>query len=388
MLLTARWLLPVAAPPIKEGAILVEGDTIRDIGTRKWFAKRDISDVVDLGETILLPGLVNAHCHLEHSAMRGSLTAKSFSSWIRSLQQKSAQTTQKEKEEAIQNAIRELIRGGTTSLVDHRSPEAGWFRTPFRELVILEVLGASETRARASVAAAKERLQSSPDETVEISPHSLYAVHPQILQNLTLRSIHLLESEEEEDFFRHGHGPLADLVRERDGLLPFPDPSPVHWLHERGQLQPGLLLAHGNYLTNEEIRLLRGSGVTVIHCPGSWRYFGHRRLPLQSLFYNEVRIAIGTDSLASNDSLNMLKQLKLMKATYPSLGEEDLLKMATFNGAHAIGLSNEIGLIEPGKKADLIGIPYQGNADPYESLLLADEVNFSMVGGRRLTPLS
>ncbi len=167
--------------------------------------------------------------------------------------------------------------------------------------------------------------------------------------------------------------------------MPFPERSPVRWLETRGRLHERLLLVHGNYLSGDEIGHLRGTGVTVIHCPESARYFGHRRLPIQSLFYNDVPIAIGTDSRASSDSLNMLRQMRVMKQTYPSLGEEEILRMATFNGARALGWENEIGIIEPGKKADIVGVPLlKQDCDPYEALLMADAVNFSMMGGRRV----
>ena len=394
MLITARWLLTGATPPLADAAVLVEGETIREIGTRRWFAKRDVADVVDLGESILLPGLVNAHCHLEHSiappsGARPELPAPiSFSEWVRRLQEKSAPLSPAEREKGIRAGIQELIRGGTTTLVDHRSPEAGFFETPFREYVILEVLGASAERARTSAAEAKRRLQEM-DIPCEISPHSLYAVHPSVLNDLPIRSIHLLESEEEDQFFRHGTGPLARLVKERGGEVPFPDVSPVRWLQARGAPPERPLIVHGNYLSNEEIGPLRDWEATVIHCPGSRRFFGHRLFPLEALVKADLPIALGTDSLASNDSLNMLREMKRMKGDFPSWGGEEILKMATSNGAAALGMGRETGTIEVGRQADLVAIPiWNGDLDPYEALLLPDEVNFSMVGGRILTPLS
>lgn len=396
MLVTARWLLTGATPPLKDGAVLIEGEAIREIGVRRTFAKRDI-EAVDLEDSILIPGLVNAHCHLEFSALKGVLAPRRpFTEWVKALQGEVQGLTSAEQEEGIDQGIQELLHGGTTTLVNHQSPEMELLKTPFRQFTFLEVLGANEERARRNLGLARHSLlkQEDSETSCQITPHSLYAVHPDIFAMLSSQagqaplSIHLLESEEEDRFFRHQAGPLAVYVQERGGDLNFPVSSPIKWLKANNGLAR-LLLVHGNYLTDEEIRLLRGSGAFVIHCPGSHRFFGHRPFPLNQLFQAEVPVALGTDSLASNDSLSMLQGMQLAKESFPSLGEEDILRMATWDGARALGLDHEIGTVEVGKKADLVGVPLLNkDVDPYEALLLADEVNFSMVGGRILTPLS
>ena len=172
MLITARWLLTGATPPLQDAAVLVEGETIRDIGTRAWFAKRDISDIHDLGDSILIPGLVNSHCHLELSALKGILPPGiGYTAWVKMLTGEMLGLTPQEKKAGIEEGVRDLLRGGTTTLVDHRSAATKSIETPFREEIFWEVLGASEERARASLGESLQRP----------TPHSLYAVHEEVL---------------------------------------------------------------------------------------------------------------------------------------------------------------------------------------------------------------
>jgi 5-methylthioadenosine/S-adenosylhomocysteine deaminase len=119
---------------------------------------------------------------------------------------------------------------------------------------------------------------------------------------------------------------------------------------------------------------LRGSGASVIHCPGSHRFFGHKRFPLEDLRTAGVRVALGTDGLASNEDLSMLREMRLLQEAYPGLSEEEILRMATIEGARALGLEKEIGSIEVGKKADLIAVR--------RPVLEAESVVFSMIGGK------
>lgn len=392
MLLAARWLLTGTTPPIEHGAIVIEDGIIRDIGARQWFAKKDVSEVIDLGETILVPGLVNAHAHLEHSALKspqppGGQRGISFTAWVRTLQEKSSQISPSENEKAIKYAIDELIRGGTTTLVDHRSPDCPPIETPFREMLFLELIGPSKSKAEESRRNGLKWLEENDDleRLCHLTPHSLYSVHPDILQEVfsagTTLSLHLLESDEEEQFFRSRQGPLFELVRSRGGS-PLRAESPVAWIEEHRSNDTNILLIHGNYLKEDEIRRLKGQNAFVIHCPGSHRFFGPRAFPHESYIRCGIRIGLGTDSLASNESVNMLRQMKLMKET-TNLGEEDILRMATLNGAMAIGVENEIGTLEVGKKADIVGVPLLNQkVDPYEALLLPDQVSFSMVRGR------
>jgi len=371
MILKARWVVPVSSPPIENGVVAIEGDRIAFVGKEippgPPFAKESI---LDLGDTKLLPGLVNAHCHLEHSALKGLTTpGLGFTDWVRELSRESAALTKGDVRAGIKHGSETLVRGGTTTVADHTSPDSDPIETSLRRIAIWEVLGAHEGRAKISFEAAQNRVR---EEGGYVSPHSLYAVHETVLEKISAPlSLHLLESSDEERFFRTQDGPLAVYVQERGGDLDFPFSSPVLWLSTHHLLGMRTLLVHANHLNSSEIAALRGTGAFVIHCPGSHRFFGHRAFPLQELRAASVPVALGTDSLASNEDLSMLREMRLMKESFPGLPEDEILKMATLEGAKALGLEKDIGSLEVGKKADVIAVR-EG----------AHEVAFSMINGK------
>ncbi|HSA59509.1 MAG TPA: amidohydrolase family protein [bacterium] len=332
---------------------------------------------VDLADDTLLPGFVNTHCHLEHSALKGLTTPqRPFTEWVKEVTRENASLTRGDVRSGVSRGIEALIRGGTTTLADHCHPDTEPFATPFRRVLFWEVLGAHMGRARECLEKARRRAA---DEGGFVTPHSLYAVHEEVSEQIlaesqSRQSLHILESADEDRFFRRQDGPLAVYVQERGGDLDFPFSSPVRWLEAHHRLNSGCLLVHGNHLIPSEIGILRGSGASVIHCPGSHRFFGHKRFPLEDLKAAGVRMALGTDGLASNEDLSMLREMRLLKETYPRLTDEEVINMATIEGARALGMEKEIGSIEVGKKADLIAV----RGTPLE----AESVVFSMVDGR------
>jgi aminodeoxyfutalosine deaminase len=379
MLLKALWILPVSSPPIESGVAVVEEGFIRWVGTVHELPRqyRD-STSIPLGDATLLPGLVNTHGHLEHSALKGLTTPKlPFTEWVKEVTRLKASLSKDDLHAGAKHGIEVLVRGGTTTLADHIHPDSKSFETPFRRIIFWEVLGAHVGRARESLEKARRRAA---DEGGFVSPHSLYAVHEEILEEMfdrnarSLQSIHLLESADEDQFFRHQTGPLAVYVQERGGDLSFPVSSPVQWLAANHRLNERLLAVHANYLSPTDIAALRGSGASVIHCPGSHRFLGHKSFPLEEFRKAGIRVAIGTDSLASNEDLSMLREMRLLHEEFPALTEEEVLKMATIEGARALGLEKEIGSIEVGKKADLIAV--RG------PLSKAQSVVFSMINGK------
>jgi 5-methylthioadenosine/S-adenosylhomocysteine deaminase len=381
MLLRARWVLPVTSPPIEDGAVVVEDGLITYVGAygRTPLHART-GHCVDLADQSLLPGLVNAHGHLEHSALKGLTTSQlPFTEWVKEVAREKAALSKGDIRSGALRGIDSLIRGGTTTLADHIHPgmdfEATSFgrESPLRRVVFWEVLGAHRGRAEECLEMARGRAS---QEGGFVTPHSLYAVHEEVLEEIasSRQSIHVLESAEEDLFFRRQEGPLAIYVQERGGDLDFPFSSPLQWLAARHRLNSSLLLVHANHLNPAEIGILRGSGAFVIHCPGSHRFFGHKRFPLEDLKAAGIPVALGTDSLASNEDLSMLREMRLLKETYPGLEDEEVLRMATIEGARALGLDREIGSIEAGKKADLIAV--RGR------MLETDSVVFSMIDGK------
>ncbi len=392
MLLKAQWVVPVSSSPIHQGAVQIKEGHIEWVGSQTEIQKNKDKEVLDLGRSILLPGLVNAHAHLEHARLEEKMPEGfGFAEWAKQMGGESPPLHH--------NTITSLLRGGTTTLADHQNPEAPSPKTPFRRIIFWEVLGSNLERARQSFEKAKERCRK---EGGFVSPHSLYGVHSEILDVIAkpnLFSIHLLESSDENEFFRNQSGPLMELVRERGGK-PFLEMSPVKWLAQnvgaqshgdffRSHAAP--LLVHCNYLTDDEIDLVKEMGAGIVHCPGSHQFFGHQRFPLEKILQKGIPVALGTDSLASNEDLSMLREIRLLRNP-PSppfvkggLGGFEILKMATLNGARLLNRENDIGTLEAGKKADLIAVPITDpEKDPYENIGFAHSVCFSMIEGEKI----
>jgi len=218
------------------------------------------------------------------------------------------------------------------------------------------------------------------------SPHSVHAVHPEVLSELltqpfALFSMHLGESQEEAEYFLERKGELHDLIAERGSVLRREATSAVRELKASGRLDGKILAVHGNYLDDEEIAWLAKSGCSLVHCPLSHHYFDHQRFPMERLLANQVNVALGSDSLASSRSLSMFDVLRTAELAFPKVGREALFTMATMGGAKALGLDTEIGRIAPNRKADLIGVPFFKGRDELESIFQAECVRISVIDG-------
>ncbi len=389
MLLCARWIVPLSSPPLEDAALLIEEDRIKDIGPRKKFSQE--GPLLDLGNAILLPGLINTHTHLDSTPMPSLDRQPSFTEWVREMGKPSHQR-RAQHHGGAQSAAPLLIGGGTTTMAGHCHPDTELLSTPLRRIIFWEVLGAEFDRARQSLLKAQARTK---QEGGFVSPHSLYGVHPEVLKEMFSKgthgrlqqSIHLLESEDENEFFRKKSGALADYVLERGGQLDRTSPSPlVGLLNSVGAAgaQPAApLLVHMNYVTEAEMDILQKYDLTVVHCPGSHMFFGHRKFPLEELRSRKIRIALGTDSLSSNTGLSMFREMRLLQENYPFLSAKEIITLATREGARALNMSSEVGSLEIGKKADVIAVPLlDSSKDPCENILMAEEVMFSMINGR------
>jgi cytosine/adenosine deaminase-related metal-dependent hydrolase len=396
MLIKSRWIVPISSTPIENGWIRIEEGVITALGTNYEPRSTIHNTIIDLGHCAIFPGLINAHAHLEFD--QGDHPRDSFAAWVRSLQTKQTERQGDEEtkrwEEAIWfRNINRLIATGTTTVVNHCNMMPSSLTTPHL-LHICEIVGSSPERGAESYReACRQRLQLlDGDISAVVSPTSLYAVSPVILEQFleqrdrtALVSIHIKESEEEELLYKKGQGPLTSFVKQRGGQMWLSDP--VNWLQKNELLGPQTLLVHGNYLNDSDLELLQGTGVSVIHCPGSHRYFGHQHFPLKALREKGINIAIGTDSLASNEDLSMLREMRLLQQSNPELSKKDIIRMATIDGAKALGDEANRGSLEPGKCADLIAVPCEGQ-DPYEALLMAEKVEMTMVTGRVLSQVS
>jgi len=233
---------------------------------------------------------------------------------------------------------------------------------------------------------------------VGVAPHAPYSVSPPLLvaagelaRKFERRlSTHLAEVPAEEEFLQKGEGAFQELLKYRglwDGSWQPPRATPIEYISQHGILSPRTVAAHVNFPREGDLERIKGSGVHVAYCPNSHAYFGHPPHPLPEYLDAGVPLALGTDSLASNDHLSILEELKTLRSRFPDIPAARVLEMATLGGAAALGWQDSIGTLETGKEADLIVVaaPEDPEADPVEHVISsAPEVFLAMVGGRIL----
>jgi aminodeoxyfutalosine deaminase len=409
LLLRARIVLPVSRPPIQDGAVLVSGQRITSMGRWRDLCARNLKqDVVDLGERVLMPGLVNAHCHLDYTDMAGQfLPPKVFSDWLKLITVAKAEWSYSEYAASWLKGARMLVRTGTTSVADIEAvpellPDVRR-ETPLRVFSFLEMIGIRGQRQPQAVVqeavAQIEALQGGRG-GAGLSPHAPYSTMPELLRlsaETTRRrkwrlTTHVAESAQEFEMFTQGRGQMFDwLQRSGRDMSDCGLGSPVRHLERCGALSERLLAAHVNYLAKGDAALLGKRKVHVVHCPRGHCYFSHDPFPLRRLAPAGVNVCLGTDSLASVHKprrqcveLNLFEEMRVLAKNEPSLSARKIVRMATLNGARALDLGGQIGELAEGCFADLVALPFAGKvADAYDGVLHhTGDVAASMIDGQ------
>ncbi len=412
MILRARTILPVSQPPIENGAIVISGNKIRAVGSWEDLKSELDEKILDLGEVILLPGLVNAHCHLDYTDMAGELPPpKTFTDWIPLITAAKTNWSYSEYAHSWLHGAHQLLKTGTTTVADIEAmpdllPEV-WDATPLRVFSFLEMTGIRAKRdPKEILREAVEKIDSLSHArcSASLSPHAPYSTLPELLRltaGLARKkkwriTTHIAESEEEFEMFTRARGKMFDWLKrnERDnsdcGLG-----SPVKHLARQKMLGENLIAAHVNLLAHGDAKLLGKHRVHVVHCPRSHTYFRHPPFLRERLANAGVNLCLGTDSLATTrkigkqkPELNMFEEMRLLAASDKSISPQEILQMATINGAHALGLGGEIGELSKNTAADLIAIPFDGKAgEAYDAILThIGNVSASMIDGRWAIP--
>lgn len=404
VILRARLLLPVCGPPIENGAALVLSGRIAAVGSFAAMAA-DAGAVVDLGDAILMPGLVNAHCHLDYTGMPGFLPPADFPTWIKGLMAQKSEWCYSEFAQSWIAGARMLERTGTTTVADIESipellPEA-WTATALRVCSFLEITCVRSRRNCGPIleeTARKIAELEPPLGFVGLSPHAVYSTVPALLRLAAERcrarnwrvTTHVSESAQEFDMCRRASGSMFEWLKKQRDMTDCGQSTPVQLLAQSGLLGPNFLAVHANYLEPRDIRLLADSGSSVAHCPRSHSYFSHDPFPFAALTKAGVNVCLGTDSLASvhriygnKPELNLFAEMGVFAAK-TNVAPETIVRMATINGARALGLEGQIGQISPGASADLIAIPYSGPKSGIYDGIVGNwsDVLASMVAGR------
>ena len=370
--------------------------------------------MVDLGEVALLPGLINAHCHLDYTHMAGQIAPpKLFTEWLTLITETKGGWSHEDYAASWREGAEMLLRTGTTTVGDIEArPQllpAAWHSTPLRMVSFLELIGITSRRAPETVLSeAVEQLNrlSGSDCRVGLSPHAPYSTVPRLLELASQVArrrrfrtcVHVGESALEYAMFSQGAGPMFDwLQRSGRDMSDCGLGSPVEHLERSGILNNRLLVAHANYLGPKDPAILGKQCVHVVHCPRSHFYFKHDPFPLQSLTRAGVNICLGTDSLASvyksrkeTVVLDMFDEMRAFHRSQPLVPPKTVLRMATVNGAHALGLEGSIGELVPGAFADMIAVPMESGRGPLIEAILEHKGNVeaSMINGRWALPPS
>ncbi len=378
----ARWVFPVEQPPLQQGTLTVRGDRIEAVEP----AGRRSADF-NLGNVAVLPGLVNAHAHLDLSGLRGQVPpTPDFTDWLRAVIRHRRGQSPDQVRQAIQAGLAESLAAGTTLVGDISALGASWdllADAPLRAVVFYELLGLPRERARQAWRDFSTWLAAHPATATcrpGVSPHAPYSVRAALFRLagcLARRggvpvATHLAETEAERALLRQGQGPFRAFLEalgvwDRPGLVR--DFDEVLQIHRPGA---PVLFIHGNFL---DVRDDVPPGGTFVYCPRTHAAFGHPPHPLvrsrSSGSGPHVRIALGTDSLASNPDLDVLKEVRFLSTCAPDIEGPELLRMATLAGAEALGWEQVTGSLRPGKSADLVVIPLpdEDAADPHRLLL-------------------
>lgn len=397
----------MAAPPLEDGAVLVSGDRIAAVGGWRELRAQASGPVVDLGDAALLPGLINAHCHLDYTHFAGHLSPpRSFSAWIQGVLALKAGWSYSEYAASWLDGARQLVRSGCTTVLDIEAvpellPDA-WDGTPLRVISALEMTGVRSQRSAAEIlgeALARVEALRHPRCRAALSPHAPYSTRPELLslagqaarERGLLLTTHVAESQEEFDMFRHGTGAMHQWLKPQRGDADCGGRSPMAHVADCGLLSPGTLVVHANYLEPADIELLARSGAHVVHCPQSHDYFSHGPFPMDSLRRAGVNVCLGTDSLISVRkvgrtlvNLDLFEELRWFARKQPDVSPLDLLALVTTAAARAIGGGDEVGCLRSGALADLIAIPISGRPQEAANEVLAHRgpVLASMIGGQ------
>jgi 5-methylthioadenosine/S-adenosylhomocysteine deaminase len=379
--ISARWVLPVSAPAIEDGALLIDDHgRIVDVGMNAHVPSPDSARLLELGDAALLPGLVDAHAHPELAAFRGLIEDLTFPDWIATLQR--LKTTAADRETYGVSArwtCVEAIAAGVTTLAateDSAAALCALIDAGLRGVVYTEVFGPSPDQApgvMADLEARMEALRRQETELVRVgvSPHAPFTVSDALFSQVAayaLRedlpvAVHAAESADEKALVTRADGAFAGRLRTRGIDVAPRGRSTIDMLERTGVLDTRPLLIHCIHVDDSDIARIAAAGATVAHCPAANARLGHAVAPLMELLIAGIAVGLGGDSVASNNRIDILEEAHLAQMLQRAhrgdpalLPASQLLRLATLDGARALGLDTRTGSLEIGKDADLCAV--------------------------------
>jgi 5-methylthioadenosine/S-adenosylhomocysteine deaminase len=419
MLLTARYVLPIATPHIEYGAVLVRDDKVVEIGDFEHLkALHPDEPVRDFGLAALMPGFIDLHTHLEYTAMRGLVDDLPYSEWKLQLMQKERLFSSQDWDDSACLGALEALQSGITTVADITetgssgvaAQASGLRAVVLREVATMDKHRVNEVMSRAAedITAWRETSDSS-RVTVGIAPHAPYSCHPELFRRVaeyamdgTMVAIHLAGSREEYEFVKYGSSMLATDIRETyDAHAPLWLPtgvSPVRYVLQWGLFDvPNIMAVHCTQVDQDDINVLAEKDVSVAHCPRCEAKLAMGVAPVEKFLRAGIRVGLGTDSPAASNSMDVFEEMRIgLLVQRATLGRDhfmssrQFMKMATMEAARVLGLDSQLGSLEPGKQADIIAVDLSKSHQipthyPYSTLVhTANQENIlaTMVGGQ------
>ena len=393
-LLLADWIAPMDQPILRDAGIAFRDGIILSVGPAKQLQREHTGAAITrLPQTILLPGLVNAHVHLELSTHTPGESPRSFVDWLLKLiprKPPSHDDLQTQTAAAVNEGINQCLRFGVTTVGDISRlcsiTRPLLKNTPLRVISFGEVLAMAQRRGML-----EERLATAADQAdkterlhIGISPHAPYSVeangYRRCLEIARSRSMplatHLAESADEAEFLASHSGPFRALWNELgawDDQVPTFTGGPIRFAQSLGLLDYPTVLAHVNYCDDDELALLSRGKASVVYCPRTHAYFGHPPHRWRDMLAASINVAVGTDSTASSPDLNLVDDLRLIHRIAPDVAPESLWELATVRAARALRIDQQVGSLTPGKAAEFFAFP-TATAAPLLDLLEGNAV--------------
>lgn len=373
---------------IRDGAVAFVGDCILEVGTsRELIRAHPDAAVCDCGDSVILPGLINPHVHLELSDVPRPAVAGRVADWLIEVINASPQGDDAARVgKAAAAGIDQCLRFGVTTVGDiTRQPALSrpvLAASPLRAVSFGEVQAMAGRREllEPRLAVAADRAHETDRLRVGISPHAPYSIEPagyarclELARAGGMRlATHLAESPDEARFLAEHTGSFRKLwqfLDAWDDAVPRFARGPIRFARSIGLLDAPTLLAHVNYCDDDELSVLAAGGASVVYCPRTHNYFAHPPHRWRDMLAAGVNVAVGTDSLASTPDLNVVDDLRLLRRIAPEVPAADLWRLVTTRAARALGMEALVGSISPGKAADLVCFPVDDRADPPASIL-------------------
>ncbi len=398
----ARWIYLADGSILENGALAVEGSTITAIGSRAE-TRRDRGDrTVNLGQTLLLPGLINLHTHLEEGCLRALAPAheESYASRFAKRISRLRHATPRSVESAIRLGIRELLTQGITTVLDTSrlgiSPSV-LKDEPIRAWVHHEVHPRQGEAEDECLGELFQRLQSAPEGLgMCLGPHALFSLstagHRKLIRLAhaggSLWACHVAESAEEVQAFAEQTGDLYfHITRGRDWPCGSNPTGPMYFALTNSLIPSGAICFHCNYVTGYDLGMLTAKHVTIVVSPSHTEAMNHKPFPVDLALKRGIRICAATETVADAPSLSLFDELYRLRVRYPHIPASQLIAWVTRNPATALGMGAQLGTLAPGRLADIVGVHLAH--DPHQDLLeelLAEEpiVTFVMVNGEEV----